>query len=210
MGGMGDFLATKEVQFAGRGAAVGMQIGGSIASAQYNAAAMRAQADALEQQSKITAYLIRKQYEKEYRTVLERQQQQQSMNRVVAMKRGIAGASAVAVMGSYAAKGQRNLEELYYNAAMQTGKASLQATNRAAGLRERARQYDWQASSALIGGVIGLGASMLDLEAKDPNAGDRESPVNALHKEESLNMENIRSTFYGADNSSSFGLPRLA
>lgn len=162
MGGIGDFFAKSSVQAAGRGAMTGFQTGSSIAHAQYNAAAMRMQADSLRQQSAIQAYMIRKNYETEYQQLLDKQAMEQSMNRVVAMKRGITGASAAAVLGAYAAKGQKNLDQLYYNAAMQTAQSSLKHSSQINALEEKARQYDWQASSALIGGLINLGTGFFD------------------------------------------------
>lgn len=195
MGGMGSFFASSGAQSAGKGAATGYQTGSSIANAQYNAEAMRMQADAQDEQTRLTGYLIRKQYESDYRTLVEKQEQQQSMNRVVAMKNGITGASATAVLSAHAAKGQQNLEQLYYNAAMKTGTMSLQNSARAAGLREKANQYDWQATSALIGGIINLGTGYFDQAVKD-GGGNNESPVDSVMSEEKINSE-----FYGRSGS---------
>lgn len=171
MGGMGSMFASSGAQAIGRGAMTGYQTGSSIAHAQYNAAAMRAQADSIQQQSAIQAYMIRKNYETEYRQLLDKQAQEQSMNRVVAMKRGMTGASASAVLGAYAAKNQKNLDQLYYNAAMQTGQNALKTSNQVNALREKARQYDWQATSALIGGVINLGTGFFDQAISDKSEG---------------------------------------
>lgn len=167
MGGMGSFFSSSGAQAAGRGANVGFQTGSAIAHAEYNAAAMRMQADSLRQQGDIQAYMIRNNYRKQYQELLDQQTQQQSMNRVIAMKRGITGASAAAVMGAYAAKGQKNLDQLYYNAAMQTAQNSLQTSSRVRALEEKARQYDWQAQSALIGGLINLGTGFFDQAIQD-------------------------------------------
>jgi hypothetical protein len=172
MGGMGDFFASSGAQAAGKGAVTGIQTGSGIANAQYNAAAARMQAESLEQQSKVTAWLIQKQYESEYRQLLQNQERQQSWNRVLASKRGITGDSADATMQSYAAKGRKNLETLYYNAAMQTGKTSLEYGGKASALYEKARQYDWQATSTLIGGVINLGTGFFDQAARDARGTD--------------------------------------
>ena len=199
MGGMGSFFASSGAQYAGRGAVIGFQTGSSIASAQYNASSLRQQADSLDQQNMVTSYLIRKQYESDYKTLLEKQTAQMSMNRVVAAKNGITGASADNVMQSYAAQGQKNLEQLYYNAAMQTGSMSLQYSSKATALRERASQYDWKATSSVVGGMIGLGASYLDQSAKDAKGGT-ENPVNAVNQSE---KDMMRDVFATPDNSNS-------
>jgi hypothetical protein len=94
------------------------------------------------------------------------QERQAAMNAVVAAKRGIAGDSANAVMQAYAMKGQRNLERLYYNAAMQTGQETMQVAAQASQLREKARQYKWQAKSILIQGAIGLAAGFKDYQTQ--------------------------------------------
>lgn len=190
MGGMGEMIASPKAQYGMMGLATGLSAGSSMANAQYNAAAMRMQADALDEQTKLTGYLIRKQYESDYRTLVEKQEQQQSMNRVVAMKNGITGASATAVLSAHAAKGQQNLEQLYYNAAMKTGTTSLQNSARASGLREKANQYDWQATSSAVAGIVGFGAGVLSLESK--YGLKAESPVDSVMSE-----EKIRSEFYG-------------
>jgi hypothetical protein len=171
---MGGSFASSSAQSAGRGAVTGFQTGSGIAQAQYNAASARMQAESLEQQSNVTAWLIRKQYENEYRQLLQNQEREQSWNRVLAAKRGITGDSADATMQSYAARGQKNLETLYYNAAMQTGKQSLEYGGKASALYEKARQYDWQATSTLIGGLINLGTGFFDQAVQD--AGGKEAP----------------------------------
>ncbi|MDY0258638.1 MAG: hypothetical protein RBR41_03100 [Desulfovibrio sp.] len=191
---MGSFFASSSAQSAGKGAVTGYQTGSSIANAQYNAAAMRMQADAQDEQTRLTGYLIRKQYESDYRTLVEKQEQQQSMNRVVAMKRGITGASATAVLSAHTAKGQQNLEQLYYNAAMKTGTMSLQNSARASGLRERANQYDWQATSSAVAGLVGFGAGVLSLESKYGTK--TESPEDSVMSEEKISSE-----FYGSSGS---------
>ena len=199
MGSMAGMFASKGAQAAGKGASTGYQTGSSIANAQYNASSLRQQADSLDQQNMVTSYLIRKQYESDYKTLLEKQTAQMSMNRVVAAKNGITGASADNVMQSYAAQGQKNLEQLYYNAAMQTGSMSLQYSSKATALRERASQYDWKATSSVIGGMIGLGASYLDQSAKDAKGGT-ENPVNAVNQSE---KDMMRDVFATPDNSNS-------
>ncbi len=190
MGGMGEIIASPKAQYGMMGLTTGLSTGSSIANAQYNAAAMRMQADAQDEQTKLTGYLIRKQYEVDYRILMKKQEEQQSMNRVVAMKRGITGASATAVLSAHAAKGQQNLEQLYYNAAMKTGTMSLQNSARAAGLRERANQYDWQATSSAVAGLVGFGAGVLSLESK--YGMNTESPVDSVMSEEKISSE-----FYG-------------
>ncbi|MDR2056568.1 MAG: hypothetical protein LBQ10_11995 [Desulfovibrio sp.] len=180
MGGMGDFFASSGARMGMRGAVTGFQTGSGIANAQYNAAAARMQAESLERQSKVTAWLIRKQYESEYRQLLQNQERQQSWNRVLAAKRGITGDSADATMQSYAAKGQKNLETLYYNAAMRTGKTSLEYGAKSSALYEKARQYDWLATSTLVGGVVSLGAGFFDQAAKDAKGTELPYALNEL------------------------------
>lgn len=192
MGSMAGMFASKGAQSAGNGAMTGYQTGSSIANAQYNAASLRQQADSLDQQNMVTSYLLRKQYESDYKTLLEKQQSQMSMNRVVAAKNGITGASADNVMQSYAAQGQKNLEQLYYNAAMQTGSMSLQYSSKATALRERASQYDWKATSALVGGLINLGTGYFDQAVKSD--GDTENPTNAVSQSEKDIMRDVFST----------------
>lgn len=192
MGSMAGMFASQGAQSAGKGAVTGFQTGSSIASAQYNASSLRQQADSLDQQNMVTSYLIRKQYESDYKTLLEKQQSQMSMNRVVAAKNGITGASADNVMQSYAAQGQKNLEQLYYNAAMQTGSMSLQYSSKATALRERASQYDWKATSALVGGLINLGTGYFDQAVKSD--GDTENPTNAVSQSEKDIMRDVFST----------------
>lgn len=186
MGSMAGMFASKGAQAAGKGASTGYQTGSSIANAQYNAASLRQQADSLDQQNMVTSYLIRKQYESDYKTLLEKQTAQMSMNRVVAAKAGITGASADNVMQSYAAQGQKNLEQLYYNAAMQTGSMSLQYSSKATALRERASQYDWKATSALIGGVLNFATGYFDQAiTSDDNT---QSPTSAVNSEEQMRI----------------------
>lgn len=204
----------------GKGLSTGWATGSGVAQAQYNAAAMRQQAKSLDRQTELQAYLIRKQYESDYRQLLERQTQQQSMNRVVAMKRGITGASAVAVLSSYAAKNRQNLQQLYYNAAMQTGVIAMQNSSRASALRERARQYDWQATATLIGGALNLATGFFDtqiVQAKGTGA----SPVSQVDSAElavsmaeaipgmSDKIQGSRGTIMGAAMDNSNYLPSL-
>ena len=204
MGGMAGIFASQGAQSAGRGAMTGYQTGSSIASAQYNAASLRQQADSLDQQNMVTSYLIRKQYESDYKMLLERQQAQMSMNRVVAAKKGITGASADTVMQSYAAQGQKNLEQLYYNAAMQTGSMSLQYSSKATALRERASQYDWKATSALIGGVLNFATGYFDQAiTSDDNT---QSPTSAVNSAEQTRIgAGFYNEVYGNSNSSIMG-----
>ena len=180
MGGISEFLSSSGFQFGMRGIATGVQTGSGIAHAQYNAAAMRMQERSLEQQSDITAYLIRKQYESEYTQLMKEQERQQSWNRVMAAKRGITGASADVSMQSYAAKAQKNLETLYYNAAMRTGQQTLQQTSQISALNAKAAQYDWLAASTLVGGALSLGGSVLEGHTRDINKSTRQDPTAGL------------------------------
>lgn len=202
MGGMGGMFAQQSAQAAGKGAATGYKTGSSIASAQYNASSLRQQADSIDQQNMVASYLIRKQYESDYKALVQKQTAQMSMNRVVAAKKGITGASADNVMQSYAAQGQKNLEQLYYNAAMQTGSMSLQYSSKATGLRERAAQYDWQATSALIGGLINLAAGSFDQPIGD-SGGNTENPTDSVNKNERELMDEVFSK--STNNSSIMG-----
>lgn len=202
MGGMAGMFASKGAQAAGKGASTGYQTGSSIANAQYNASSLRQQADSLDQQNMVTSYLIRKQYESDYKTLLEKQTAQMSMNRVVAAKNGITGASADNVMQSYAAQGQKNLEQLYYNAAMQTGSMSLQYSSKATALRERASQYDWKATSALIGGVLNFATGYFDQAiTSDDNT---KNPTDTVSQSEKDIMRDVFST-KNSSNSSIMG-----
>lgn len=204
MGSMAGMFASKGAQAAGKGASTGYQTGSSIANAQYNASSLRQQADSLDQQNMVTSYLIRKQYESDYKTLLEKQIAQMSMNRVVAAKNGITGASADNVMQSYAAQGQKNLEQLYYNAAMQTGSMSLQYSSKATALRERASQYDWKATSALIGGVLNFATGYFDQAiTSDDNT---QSPTSAVNSAEQTRIgAGFYNEVYGNSNSSIMG-----
>lgn len=174
MGGMGGaiggFLSNTGTQFGMQGLSTGIQTGSSIAHAEYNAAAMRQQADSLRQQSAIQAYMIQNSYRKQYQQLLDQQKAQQSMNRAIALKRGITGASAAEVLGSYAAKGQKNLDQLYYNAAMQSASSAIQYGGKINSLEEKARQYDNQAMQSLIGGVINLGTGLMNTYTKNSGA----------------------------------------
>ena len=161
MGSFGDIVASQGMQFGMQGLSIGMSTGSGIANAMYNAAAARMRARAINAQSDLQAYLIREQYASEYKQLQESQARQQSMNRVLQAKHGITGASADVTMQSYAAKAQKNLEVLYYNAAMSTGKQSMAASAQRAAMLEKARQYDWQAWQTGVAGVVNLGAGML-------------------------------------------------
>lgn len=132
--------------------------------------------------------MIRNNYRKQYQELLDQQTQQQSMNRVLAMKKGITGASAAAVLGSYAAKGQKNLDQLYYNAAMQTAQNSLQTSSRVHALEEKARQYDWQATQNLIGGVVSLGTGMMSMYDSWENKA-KSNPTDVLNSQANAGLE---------------------
>lgn len=163
---MGGAISSPMMQYGMQGLVTGAQTGAGIANAQYNAAAARMQAKAITEQSNLQAYLIQQQYLTEYKQLKESQDAQQSANRVAQAKYGITGASADAVMQSYAAKSQKNLETLYYNAAMKTGQQSLQASAQRRAMLEKARQYDWQAVQTGIAGVINLGAGALNVTTR--------------------------------------------
>ena len=184
MGGMGGMFASQGAQAAGQGAMVGFQTGSGIAHAQYNAAAMRMQAKELQARSDLQAYMIRMQYKSEYQQLLDQQTADQSYNRVVAMKNGMTGASAAAVLGSYAAKNKKNLQQLYYNAAMQTGAQALQTGAQVAALKEKARQYDWQATSIAIGGAINLATGFFNQAIANESGTTTGSPIEGLNTTE--------------------------
>lgn len=149
-------MASSGMQYGMMGLTTASQTAGAVQSSMYNAASLRMQAKALTDQSNLQAYLIRQQYSNEYEGLKAQQTAQQSMNRVAQMKHGITGASANVVMQSYAAQGQKNLNKLYYNAAMATGQQSLQASSQRQALLEKARQYDWKATQSAVAGVIQL------------------------------------------------------
>jgi hypothetical protein len=148
-------------QYGLTGLAIGMQTGSAISNAMYNANAMRLDAMEVEQRSQLQAYLIREQYLAEYKELQAVQEVQQSQNRVDMAKYNMRGASADIAMQSYAARAQKNLDQLYYNAAMETGKQSLSAIAQKSALLEKARQYDWQAGQAAVSGVINLAGGMM-------------------------------------------------
>ena len=180
MGGFGDAVSSPMAQYGMQGLAIGMQTGSGIANAMYNAEAMRMSARAVEEQSNLQSYLIREQYLSEYKALQKEQEYQQSANRVNQMKYGIRGASANAVMQSYAAKAQKNLEELYHNAAMSTGSQALSASAQRAALLEKARQYDWQAVQVGVAGVLNFGSGMLNTYTKQLHNTTDVDPLAAL------------------------------
>jgi hypothetical protein len=163
-GAMGAQFADKEAE----GAQQGLAIGSQIAAAEYNANAMKAARKGLEEQTRLQTWLLEKAYESDYRKLLSSQEQQFAWNQVVAQKRGITGESANATMQSYAMKSQRNMETLYYNTAMKVGEASMQNVKQIQALRERERQYRWQATmgwismgvAAVAGSIKGAGTAM--------------------------------------------------
>jgi len=154
-------MASPMMQYGMTGLTVGVKTGTGIANAMYNAAAMRMQAKAIQDQSNLQAYLIRVQYAAEYDKLKGEQDRQQSYNRVYAAKAGITGASANAAMQSYAGQAQKNLEVLYYNAAMKTGQQSLSAISQRNSLLAKAAQYDWQAVATGITGAVSLTGGIL-------------------------------------------------
>lgn len=164
---MGGMMASSGMQYGMMGLTTAAQTAGAVQSSMYNAASLRMQAKAISSQSDLQAYLIRQQYKQEYEDLKNAQTQQQSINRVAQMKHGITGASANEVMQSYAAQGQKNLNRLYYNAAMQTGQQSLQAASQRQALLEKARQYDWKATQSAIAGVIQLSSGAITQYTKD-------------------------------------------
>jgi len=162
----GGMLASKGFTYGLTGLASGYSTGSKIAEARYNAAAARQQADAIVSQSNLSAYLFRQQFAYEYRKMQNDQSQQMSMNRVLQMKHGITGRSADVTMMSYAAKGQENLNMLYYNAAMETGKNSIAASVARNQMLAKAQQYEIQATREGIAGVLGFGSSLLGEERR--------------------------------------------
>lgn len=160
-------MASSGMQYGMMGLTTLSQTAGNVQSSVYNAASLRMQAKAIKDQSNLQAYLIRQQYANEYEELKAQQEYQQSANRVAQMKHGITGASANTVMQAYAAKGQANLNRLYYNAAMATGQQSLQASSQRQALLEKARQYDWKATQSAVAGVIQLGSGAITQYTKD-------------------------------------------
>jgi hypothetical protein len=157
MGGMmGSMFASQTSQDIFTGASTGWNIGSGYNRAKYNASAMREQAASLTAQMQLQTELIAARYRRQYKELQYKQEMQASANRVYALKNGITGASAANVLGSYAAKGKKNLQTLYYNAAMEAGALAYQNGARIASLKEKARQYDWQANMTLVGGAINL------------------------------------------------------
>jgi hypothetical protein len=94
-------------------------------------------------------------------------------------------------------KAQKNLETLYYNAAMKTGQASLQASSQAAALREKARQYDWQAQQTLISGALSFGVSMLDGYAKSNKGTTDVKPYASLKGDDASVHTAIQDSLFG-------------
>ena len=147
-------IAEQAASDIGTGLSTGWNIGSNYQHARYNASAMREQAASLEALNTLQGELIAARYRRQYKELQYKQEMQMSSNRVYALKNGITGASAANVLGSYAAKNTKNLQTLYYNAAMQAGSMAYQNGARIANLKERARQYDWQATMTLVGGAI--------------------------------------------------------
>lgn len=158
----------------------GMQIGSGIATAQYNAAASKAAAKNAEQQSGINADLIRRQYTENYRELVSRNERQAAENQVVALKRGITGASADAAMQSYAARGQRNLERLYSSTAMRTGGLSLQYGQRIQQLSAVSRQYEWNLGYAVAGGMLSGASTALRIGSMTATGGT--APADSMNR----------------------------
>ena len=156
MGGFGSMIASQASQDTFTGLSTGWNIGSNYQHARYNASAMREQANSLAALTDLQADLIAARYRRQYRELQYKQEMQMSSNRVYALKNGITGASAANVLGSYAAKNTKNLQTLYYNAAMEAGALAYQSGARMASLKEKARQYDWQATMTLVGGAINL------------------------------------------------------
>ncbi|MBO4313163.1 MAG: hypothetical protein J5838_02610 [Desulfovibrio sp.] len=156
MGGFGSMIASQASQDTFTGFSTGWNIGSNYQHARYNASAMREQANSLAALTDLQADLIAARYRRQYRELQYKQEMQMSSNRVYALKNGITGASAANVLGSYAAKNTKNLQTLYYNAAMEAGALAYQSGARMASLKEKARQYDWQATMTLVGGAINL------------------------------------------------------
>ncbi len=154
MGGMGSMIASQASQDTFTGFSTGWNIGSNYQHARYNASAMREQANSLAALTDLQTELIAARYRRQYKDLQYKQEMQQSSNRVYALKNGITGASAANVLGSYAAKNTKNLQTLYYNAAMEAGALAYQSGSRIASIKEKARQYDWQATMTLVGGAL--------------------------------------------------------
>ena len=181
MGGFGEMAASPMARYGMMGAAKGAETGSGIANAMYNAASLRQQAKAVTAQSDLTSYLIREQYAQDYRTLREQQVRQQSMNRVLQAKHGISGTSASEVMQTYAAKQQKNLNALYYNAAMKTGQQSLVRSEQRNMMLEKARQYDWKAKQVAVSGLLNFASGALNQYGKDLGNVDPNSGLNLGH-----------------------------
>lgn len=164
-GGLSGAFSSSGVQGGLMGLSTGLQTGAAINNARYNAASLRQQADSLVGVSNLQAYMTRQKYADDYRMLQLAQERQLSANRVDQVKHGISGGSANVVMQSYAAKGQKNLEALYYNAAMETGQQSIALSNQREALLERARQYDWKATQSAVAGALNFAGGALSLSA---------------------------------------------
>jgi len=159
MGGMGSGggysgISEQAASDVGTGLSTGWNIGSGYQHARYNASAMEEQASSLIAQTQLQADLIASRYRRQYKELQYKQEMQMSSNRVYALKNGITGASAANVLGSYAAKNTKNLQTLYYNAAMEACSLAYQNGARIASLKEKARQYNWQATMTLVGGAL--------------------------------------------------------
>lgn len=174
----GTFAGDQGVQAGMSGAFTGIRTGMGIGSARYNANAADAAAKNAEQQSRLNAYLIQKKYEADYRALNSMQEQNTAEKQVLAAKRGITGASANNAMQTYAAKDQRNKESLYYNAAMQTGNNSIQASREIMRQQDVMAQYRWQAVETGIGGAMRMGTSLLNIAQSSLKP--KETPPGAL------------------------------
>ena len=132
MGGLASFIQT------------GLQLGTRLAAQRNAIDSQRQQADAAEAASRQQASRLRDDYARTRTRTAERQRAAQSLARARAAKRGATGESATAVLAAQAARDQRELGDLYHQTALRTGDQSIAAGQRAATLRRRAREQEWQ------------------------------------------------------------------
>lgn len=163
------------------GLSSGMEMGSSIASSHNNANSSRVKAKSVLAQSELNADLIRRQYAVDYRELASRQERVAAARQVAALKHGSTGDSANAAMQAHAAKDQLTKDRLYHTTAIRTGHMSLQAAGQARELLERARQYDWQATTTVVNGALNTGMVMIDYARKNPGASSASDPVSAAN-----------------------------
>ena len=141
MGGFANFITT------------GLQLGAQLAGQRQAAASLRQQADAREAASGAQAQRIRDNYAAQSRQLARQQRADASLARVRAMKHGASGASADAVAAARAAQAQEAQNDLFLQAAMNTGDQALAAGEQGAQLRNQARQQDYARERSLWAGL---------------------------------------------------------